>query len=169
MEDHAMKRTGFLMACRRRRGVIAAIAFTFGMVSAVLASAAPGRQQSLVDLSGGPTLEDGIVVVNDGGPNALQITVNVQGTTPFTHLQAQFEGRKEGVRVHYQICNFTTDAEGDGACHFNNHVGGAAAIAGNAVPLGAGGTITPGLYSPAPSSSSSARFPCRRPMRPISS
>jgi hypothetical protein len=119
-----------------------------GFFLAAQACAAPARLQSLVDLPGGPTLEEGTVVVNDGGPNPLQITANVQGTTPLTHFQVQFEGRKGGARVHYQICNFTTDATGAGACHFNNNVGRAAAIVGNAVPLDSGGIITPGPYSP---------------------
>lgn len=124
-----------------------ALAFILCLV-VVPVVAAPARLQSLTDLLGGPTLDKGTVIVNDGGPNPLQITVNVGGTTPFTHFQVQFEGRKAGVRVHYQICDFTTDGFGDGSCHFNNKEGGAAVITGNAVALGSGGTITPGLYTP---------------------
>ena len=125
----------------------AVIALTLALMVPPVA-AAPARSQSLIDLPGGPTLDKGMVIVNDNGPNPLQITVNVEGTTPFTHSQVQFEGRKAGVRVHYQVCDFTTDGFGDGACHFNNKVGGAAVITGNAVALGSGGTITPGLYTP---------------------
>ena len=144
-----MQRAGILKTvCGKKAHIPTAITLIFGLLLSVPVFAAPARLQSLIDLSGGPTLDEGMVIVNDGGPNPLQITVSVEGTTPFTHLQVQFEGRKAGVRVHYQVCDFTTDASGDGACHFNNHGGGAAEISGNAVPLGPRGTITPGLYSP---------------------
>jgi len=138
--------TGVVAKSKTRFAAVLALLSLFPLTVAVLA--APARLQSLIDLPGGPTLDKGMVIVNDNGPNALQITVNVEGTTPFTHFQVQFEGRKAGVRVHYQLCDFTTDAFGDGACHFNNRVGGAAVIASNAVALGSGGTITPGLYTP---------------------
>jgi len=130
--------------------VTAIIALLAGLLLANPALAGPARLQSLTDLGGGPTLAKGKVILNDGGPGPLQITVVVVGGPPDTALQVQCEGFKVGGGfAHYQVCTFTTDAGGSGGCHFNNDVGGAAAIGAPAEPLGPGGTITPGTYGPA--------------------
>jgi hypothetical protein len=122
----------------RRHGLlILAVGFTV-LSFALYVKAAPARSQSLIDLPDGPALQEGKVIVNDGGPNPLQITVNVVGTTPNAHFQVQFEGRKAGVRFHYQVCSFFTDSGGSGGCHFNNNIGDAEVITGNAVALGPG-------------------------------
>jgi hypothetical protein len=123
-----------------------ATGITVIVTMAGLLLAAPARVQPLTDLPGGPTLAKGKVIVNDGGPNPLQITVIVVGTTPSTSFDLQFEGFEGGSFFHYRICTFTTDATGSGGCHFDNSVGGAVALVGNAIPLGAGGTISPGTY-----------------------
>lgn len=134
----------------KQTGIATAIALVLGLLLAVPAFAGPARLQSLIDLSGGPTLSKGKVILNDGGPGSLQITVVVVGGPPDTDLQVQFEGFKVGGGfAHYQVCTFTTDAGGSGGCHFNNDVGGGAAIGTPSEPLGPGGTITPGTYGPA--------------------